>query len=53
MTIAGNNRIVKGVKGDWASKVCRDELIHIIVHVFWMRKLGFFCSFFLENKKRL
>jgi hypothetical protein len=29
MTIAGNNRIVKDVKGEGARKVFRDELIHV------------------------
>jgi hypothetical protein len=46
MTITGHNRIVEGVMGDWASKICRDELIHIIVHVVLdyapIRKLDFF-----------
>ena len=33
MTIMGHNRIVEGFMGDWAGKVCRDELIRISVHV--------------------
>ena len=33
MVIMGHNRIVEGIKSEWSSKVFRDEIIHISVHV--------------------
>jgi hypothetical protein len=47
MAINGHHRIVEGFIGDWASKICRDELIRISVHVslnFSLTDSGWFLS---------